>query len=233
MSDQSSGSSFKSRDWTFTVLLLALLFLFFFYLPLLPEGGFLVLLFGLLLVSVFALSQNKRTFLIAAVLALSALVLNWFASSQTQSSHLLQIAALTLIVLFTLFVMLVILREVMTTRRVTIHVISGAFTVYLLLGFLWAIFYLMIDILFPGFIHYDLTESGQLIDVYNIEIFSTLLYFSFATITTAGYGDVTPVTSIARSMAMLEAATNQFYLVVVVASLVARYVGEYLEKPKE
>jgi hypothetical protein len=233
MSDQSIRARFKDNDWNFTFLLLALVFLLFIYLPLLPDAGFLPLLFGLLLISVFALSQNRRTFLISASLALPALILNWLAASQSPPSRRLKIAALTVIIAFVFYVMVVILREVMTTRHVTIHVLSGAFCGYLLLGLLWALVYLSIDIIFPGRIHYDLTESGRIIDVYNIEVFSTLLYFSFATITTAGYGDVTPITQIARSTAMLEAATNQFYLVVVVASLVARYVGEYLENSQK
>jgi hypothetical protein len=58
---------------------------------------------------------------------------------------------------------------------------------------------------------------------------TAVLYFSFATLTTLGYGDIVPVSAIARTLATLEAITGQLYLAVLVARLVGLHIAESLE----
>jgi hypothetical protein len=55
---------------------------------------------------------------------------------------------------------------------------------------------------------------------------SEWLYFSFVTMTTLGYGDILPVSAIARGLAYLQAVAGQFYIAVLVAGLVGAYIGE-------
>jgi hypothetical protein len=84
--------------------------------------------------------------------------------------------------------------------------------VYLLIGVTWANAYVVADLLHPGALSMPGPEHPM----------SEFVYFSFATLTSVGYGDVLPVHPIVRSLAVVEALTGQLYLVTVVA----RFVGE-------
>jgi uncharacterized membrane protein len=60
--------------------------------------------------------------------------------------------------------------------------------------------------------------------------FHDYLYFSFVTLTTLGYGDVTPVSSLAKSVAMTIAVAGQFYMTILIAILVGKYLSNAAEK---
>jgi hypothetical protein len=82
---------------------------------------------------------------------------------------------------------------------------------------MWTFIYRLIEILYPA--SFAIAHS-KLLNAENI-----YLYFSFVTITTLGYGDITPIGSQAASLAILEAVTGQMYLVVVVAWFVGMHVS--------
>jgi hypothetical protein len=88
----------------------------------------------------------------------------------------------------------------------------------------WGVLYSMLDTKWPGSfaVGSRLLEQIQA-DHSRIHVFT---YYSFITLTTVGYGDVTPVSAPARTCAWLEALSGQFYLAVLVAGL----VGELLSK---
>jgi voltage-gated potassium channel Kch len=84
---------------------------------------------------------------------------------------------------------------------------------YLILGFIWAIFYTFLVQLSP--------EAIRGVEPQNwIHSMSTMTYFSFVTLTTLGYGDISPVTPIAKVLVMLEAVVGMFYIAIIVASLI-------------
>ena len=96
--------------------------------------------------------------------------------------------------------------------------IMGAVCVYLLIGILWSLVYLIVNIIYPGsFIGLDATTLEHRA--------SELLYYSFITLTTVGYGEITPIKPIARSAAYLEAIVGQVYLVVMLAGLVGAFIA--------
>ncbi|MBW2410331.1 MAG: two pore domain potassium channel family protein, partial [Deltaproteobacteria bacterium] len=99
--------------------------------------------------------------------------------------------------------------------------IAGAAVVYLLLAIVWAYAYRAIGVIQPG--------SFAIADAQNITQ-SLALYYSFVTITTLGYGDIFPVTTAAKSCAILEAIIGQLYLVITIALLVGVYVSQSLAK---
>lgn len=105
------------------------------------------------------------------------------------------------------------MRLVLFSGPVDWNKIIGSYCVYLLLGIIWAIFYTMLAASRPGAFQ-GLPSAGM------FENFPNLLYFSFVTLTTVGYGDITPANPLAQFLASLEAVTGQFYLTVLVASLV-------------
>ncbi len=95
---------------------------------------------------------------------------------------------------------------------VTLHTMFGVLCIYLLLGILFAFVYGIIGVLSsaPFFAQqHDAAETTK-----------NFLYFSFVTITTVGYGDLTAASNIGRSFAIAEALTGQIYLVTVVAGIV-------------
>lgn len=105
-------------------------------------------------------------------------------------------------------------RRVLLTGHVDINVITGSVALYLILGFIWAILYTLTIQFSPeaikGF------EPGHWVNT-----LSTMTYFSFVTLTTLGYGDMSPNTPIAQVLVILEAVTGMFYFAVVVASLIS------------
>jgi hypothetical protein len=89
---------------------------------------------------------------------------------------------------------------------------------YLLAALMWAFVYTVIELVDPASFNIDLSRPQD----YLLEF----QYFSFVTITTLGYGDITPVTEVAKAITALEAVVGQLYLVVAVAWLVGMYVSK-------
>ena len=123
---------------------------------------------------------------------------------------------------YTVFVFMaitLIVRRLFTLKEVNIDAIVGGICVYLLLGLLWILFYAMIA-------YFDLAAFS--IDVLKRPM--ALFYFSYTTLTTLGYGDVTPVNRFAMVLSNLEAITGQLYIAVFVARLVGLYITHELKK---
>ncbi len=94
--------------------------------------------------------------------------------------------------------------------------LMGALSVYLLLGVIWALLFALLR-LFDGSALANVTGApGQ------PGATGELLYFSYVTLTTLGYGDVAPSSPLARSLAILEAVNGQLFLAVLIASLIGR-----------
>ena len=121
-------------------------------------------------------------------------------------------ATFTVILLgFSLAVPVAMIVHIMRQDKVTADMILGALCSYLLLGILFAIAYRMIHDFFPGSFNLVPGQGDSM---------STFTYFSFTTLSTLGYGDITPAASGVRQLAILEALTGQIYLAVLVARLV-------------
>jgi voltage-gated potassium channel len=121
--------------------------------------------------------------------------------------------------LFILFVTLSELRSVLKQREVTGETICMAISVYLLLGFTWAFLYDVMFQLHPeSFGGLPSAQPGHPMEL--LHIFPILGYFSLTTLSTVGFGDITPLTLQARYAAVAEGITGQFYLAILVARLV-------------
>ncbi|MCG3866033.1 MULTISPECIES: potassium channel family protein [unclassified Photobacterium] len=114
-----------------------------------------------------------------------------------------------------------IMRQILFTGSINTNKIIGSMALFLLLGLMWAIAYLMLIRVFPDSIHG--INSGPW-----HENFSDAAYFSFVTLTTLGYGDILPVTPIAKVFAYLEAIVGVFYMAIVVSSLVSSSGSKHL-----
>lgn len=187
-----------------------------------PSGHLVQLAFTLALVfGVFSLQKTRRWFHIGLVLTgLSVLTSGAYAYTTHPAA---QLANAVVILLFCgLTVVLAAQQVILSGGPVTLNRIMGALCVYLLLGTLWSVLYGFTEFFVPHAFDYG---GGRPPDVA-----AQFLYYSFVTLTTLGYGDLTPVHPIARTLSYLEAVIGQLYLAVLVASLVGRYGRLTLEK---
>jgi len=212
---------FKNRFLYLFISLLALLFLA----PFVERLPYLKILFSVFLTAVFltavyAIGQKRHDTLIAALLALPTLAFTW--ASYFLDSVGFYLASRFSVVVFFAFIIVNILVFIFRQDEVTRDLIVGAAVVYLLVAETWSSVYQILETLRPG--SFAMPE-GQLQN-------SRLLfdYYSLVTITTLGYGDVTPLTSVASSLSTLEAVIGQLYLVITVAWLVGVHVSQSIQK---
>src|SRR5262245_2203978 len=112
-----------------------------------------------------------------------------------------------------------IFRPLFSAPTLKFDSILGAVCGYLFLGLGWAVLYALIEGFRPGSfaISPKLVTGGEVAR----PLPHVLTYYSFVTLTTVGYGDISPVSPAARTLAWMEAVTGQFYLAVIVAGLVS------------
>jgi hypothetical protein len=128
----------------------------------------------------------------------------------------------------------VMLRFILTSRQITYNTVSASLCIYMLLGVLWALGYSLVDQFDSSAFYTSVTsESHSPIMRIGKGESTAVLYFSFATLTTLGYGDIVPVSPVARTLASLEAITGQLYLAVLVARLVGLHIAASIESNKD
>jgi len=148
------------------------------------------------------------------VLSISSIVI--INNIYAEFSQILELLGLVLMLIFCSLSCWIAARNVFILHKVDLNSLVGAFCVYLLLGLIWALLY--------RFLHlYGWAAFAGNIDGNGQELFPDLLYFSFVTLASLGYGDVAPIGGLVRTLAYLEAVIGQFYLAVMVASLVGAY----------
>lgn len=208
---------FISRNLRYSVLTVSLL-AFFFVFPFLEassRGGliFRLLYTWIILSALFSISQHRKVRLAGAALVLTAIFSRWWepveATSLVFKSGLLAETGLIILVVF------LILGEVRQAARVTPDLVFGAVSVYLLLALLCSLAFFWLASQDPGAFR-GLDEIS----------FPKLLYFSLITITTTGYGDISPDSPAVRTLASLEALVGQLYLAVLIAGLVGIHVSQ-------
>lgn len=212
---------FKNRFLYLFVSLLALIFLS----PFIEGLHYLGIVFSVFLSAVFlsaiyAISQKRHTALIAALLVLPTLAFTW--TSYFVDNVGWYLASRFSIAVFFAFVIINILVFIFRQAEVTRDLIVGAAVVYLLIAETWAAVYQILETLRPGSFS---MPDGQLQN--SRRLFE---YYSLVTITTLGYGDVTPLTSMGSSLSSLEAIIGQLYLVITVAWLVGVHVSQSIQK---
>lgn len=111
------------------------------------------------------------------------------------------------------------LKQVVFGTEMNVNRLVGAICVFLLLGILWAFAYSMLEIAVPG--SFSGFSPGH-----DPKSDSSWIYFSFVTLTTLGYGDITPESAVARTLAYIQAVVGLFYMAVLVAGLVSAYISE-------
>ncbi len=188
------------------------------FLPIITEIsthiGFLFVMF----IGIWSINRNTPSFKICCVLALLGLVfsvLQFFVLSVVP-----ELLALMCVLIFCTISTIVAMKHVMFSGKVTSNKIVGSICIYLLIGVIWGALYNILVYFEPQAFHgLSLEHAAN----------GGFLYFSFVTLTTLGYGDISPAIPLTRSLAYMEAIVGQFYLTILVASLVASYLNQRKE----
>jgi voltage-gated potassium channel len=172
---------------------------------------------ALLLLSLLSLKRNFAWVKWLAVIV--GLLLAIVVLGSVTEHDLIKYAYLGLLLTFMVAVAWLVAGEVLFTGSVDLNKIIGAVALYLLIGFIWSLLYTILLEFSPN----ALTgmEAGPWYD--NMP---STTYFSFVTLTTLGYGDISPATPLAEIFVILEAVVGMFYLAVIVASLVGSFRRE-------
>jgi len=213
--DRFSGS--KQRFLVLLCLIMGLLVL----VPILQRFVAIRIFIDLFLTAIFismvyTVSDKKGQVITGVVLASVMVTLLWLQYFYPNKA----IAALAMItgVLFIAMVIASILGFMLKSTDVNREMIYAAILLYLLAALMWAFGYTFLELINPTSFSIDLKRSDGYVLVFQ--------YYSFVTITTLGYGDITPVSEVARAFSLLEAVVGQLYLVVAVAWLVGMYVSK-------
>ena len=164
---------------------------------------------------IYTIRLKRSQAIVASALALPLIFATW-------STYFVEIKTLSLLTrifgaLFFAYAAINILQIIVKSEEVTRETIFAAIVAYLLIALMWAFLYMILEMATPG--SFSFPDWGSRRETMRFE------YFSFITITTLGYGDITPVTDQASALVVIEAVVGQIYLVVLVAWLVGMYVS--------
>jgi hypothetical protein len=209
----------RVHRYRFRILLASLLLLLAVE-PVTVAGSPLEPLFGLaislVILSGLLAMQHERLLLgIAILLGAPVLIARWVAALLPTSPD--SAVAVLIPVLFFAFFVVFLLRAVVTADEVTSDVIAGALSVYLLMGVSWSLIYQSVFLMNPAAFNIGSAIAAGGIDRMDF------VYYSFITLATVGYGDITPVAPLAQSFAYAEAVIGVLYVAVLVARLVSAY----------
>ena len=174
------------------------------------------LLSVVLISAVLTVAFRRRTLTIAILFAVPALAGRWIHHflPEIVPPEIFLVAGIALVIL----VVVNLLRFVLSASSVDFDVLCASISAYLLLGLAWTMAYWLIaDLNAAAFSFNVATETKQTLAGVNA------FYFSFVTLSTLGYGDITPVSPIARMLAAMESMTGLLYVAVLIARLVSLY----------
>jgi hypothetical protein len=171
-----------------------------------------------LVLGVLAVGRSRRTLVWAVVLMVPAVAGRWIDHfwHELVPQWVIFVAGL----IFLIFLIGQFLRFILRAPQVNAEVMYAGISVYLLLGLSWTFAYVIVAQLAPGSFAFSTGPAGQTMDGF------TAYYFSFVTLTTVGYGDITPVSNGARALAAMEAMTGTLYVAVLISRLVALYSSQ-------
>lgn len=226
------GMTHRTGVWKFSsVELLGMLILFIFSMPFVEDFTSVksiepVLLTLLLISALLAVGGRRKVLVSGLLLLIPAVLFRW--THHLSPELLSPVVFMGFGLLFIGLVIVNILRHIMRASRVNAEVICAGISAYLLIAIMWAMVYKLLGDINP--------HSFNFINLPNAEqsmTNSNSFYFSFATISSVGYGDITPVSKVARMFAVMEAILGLFFMAVLISRLVALYSPKTSEPDQE
>ena len=195
--------------------LLASILLVFFIGPVAFDYGLLsivnleILFLVILIFSIFLHQHDTKLFKVTVVSLIIILInILFFDNNQSVSQYFLKIliVSITIVELF---------REIFKTKIIDSHIISSAISIYVLVGIFWYLLFMFLLMIDPDSFY---------IRNFNPEMVSIdMIYFSFTTLTTLGYGDITPVSYTAKMWSITEAMMGVMFLAVMISRVVSLF----------
>jgi hypothetical protein len=195
--------------------LLASILLVFFIGPVAFDYGLLsivnleILFLVILIFSIFLHRHDSKLFKVTVVSLIIILInILFFDNNQSVSQYFLKIliVSITIVELF---------REIFKTKIIDSHIISSAISIYVLVGIFWYLLFMFLLMIDPDSFY---------IRNFNPEMVSIdMIYFSFTTLTTLGYGDITPVSYTAKMWSITEAMMGVMFLAVMISRVVSLF----------
>ena len=186
------------------------------------EGLYVQIAFtGLLVVGLWSFYKSRHWFIAGTILA-SASAITTVVNAFTPDDLLL-FATMAILIAFCLMSLIIALRQVLLDDDIDLNRLTGAICVYLLFGFMFGLIHILVAWLLPG--SYVGIGSPEAEDQ---EV--NYMYYSFVTLTTLGYGDVSPIRPLARAVAYIEAVIGVFYVAILVGALVGLMLSRVPKK---
>jgi hypothetical protein len=214
----------------FSLMLISFAILFFLA-PLVPGDQSLTdKVFGVLVLVVLgsclrAISRTRKFFIFMLLFTLLNLGIGSFEILSTMEPQEFVTAALLVRTVYFVVVFFSIMRYVLDRTPVTGDKICGAISAYMVMGIAWTFIYTLFYHINPA--SFDVPEVLLSDETVNS---TWAMYFSFTTLTTLGYGDITPKTPLAQSYAIMQAACGQVFLAVIIARLIALHITHERDK---
>jgi hypothetical protein len=214
--------SFWTEERSLSLFLVLLVIQIFVVAPLETTGRFFLYMTNGFVGSLFLLTglltiiQHRLARCLASGLVAGALIVRWLVL--IAPSPLILIVDNVLAICFAACFTAVVLQKVYEGGTVSGHRVRGAIAAYLLIGYFFATLYRLFDTLLPGSFIYaaspGLVQHGH-------ELADVFMYFSLVTLTTVGFGDISAVHPLARSLVMFEAVIGTLYPAILIARLVS------------
>lgn len=168
------------------------------------------------------LVSYKRQLLYATLFLLGIIVISHIVGGEsTNTTSLWNYVRMSAYFVFHIIITRALIKQVWKAKEITRTTFLGLISGYLSLGFLGLFICLSIEMTYPGsFSNLLLEQNGQ-------SIIERLLYFSYVTLLTLGYGDIVPLTSLAQKAAILISLMGQFYLVLLTATIIGKYINQF------
>lgn len=173
--------------------------------------------------AVAAVGRSIVSFLIVVSLALPALVLRWL-SVGTENTAFIDLALRFDVAVYATAIAL-LLRYVFDRQVMTSDRLWGAASAYLMIGLLWSFLFAIVDRSHPG--SFSVRGTIEMLPLHD------LIYFSFSSLTTTGFGDIVPVGRIAKTATTLQVIVGQLFIAILIAKLVGVYPTAIHEKGRE
>ena len=173
----------------------------------------IVINYTLVILSSSLIASTKRAKLITYILGFLTLLAIWLEFSDSNSNSILICRLVLSFLLFACFC-IILIRQLLKIKKINLQFILGPILGFLYLGIIGGVLFESVHFLDSNAFHLMEGYSGY-----------SFYYFSFISITSVGYGDITPLTAPAQSLTLIMNIIGQFYLAIVIGVFVGKYIN--------
>lgn len=192
------------------------------------------LVFSSIVISaLYMISKNRRLVIGAVLVLVPVFAISLIVSLAGKTSVPVVAFEFSFAIVFISLCVIIMLVNLLREQEITFNTISGALCIYFLIATVWTLGYNLMEFLRPGSFELVYPVARDLSDPrFPTPFMPQLAYFSLVTITTLGYGDIVPLSPLAKTFSSAEAFVGQIYLVVMVARLVGIHTARHVTRTK-